>query len=420
MSITDEIEKNYQHCFKRIWIKRRLKVPAGSDYYEPDWLDITDYVLSVSNITWNIDDVELNKFTQGGFSITCLNDTFKFADENTSVSLFSGFLSRHKTKVKIEAGYIDENNVEYAYTIGAGFIVGDDIVAQSDGTIYIPCISPATIFDEASAGNINEGTLGGGGVDWYDTRAISYVVQKLYDMQIDSLYAFHPFLEGIVNTPANDIVADLYDFTDWKCSEALTKMAEISNSCYFIDGNFQLNFISKDGGAVSRFTFNGLGNSNINLFKISDYNEGIKNVYNRIEWYQTDPPVYAQNTWVSGDGSSIDKYGVRTYSVNNSLVTTGATRQTICDNLLGTYENAKAEVTIESKFVPQLWLLDRITVSYYGDYSNTTPAFWGTSSWGVGRWTGRIGGININKDMKIITIEHDVMNFATTLRLREI
>ena len=421
--VEDQIAKTYQKCFKRIKIKRRLAVPIGDSYYESSWLDITDDVLNVSNVVWNIDDIELNNFTQGGFSLTCKNDTFKFAGVNFSASYFSGYLTRHRTKVKIEAGYIDEDGGEYSYDVAAGVIVGDGIVAQSDGTIYLPCISPATIFEEQPADKINEGTLPGGDTDWYDNESISAVVQYLYDLQISNKYVFHPFLESSTISPKNDIVADLYDFTDQSCMDALTSMAEVSNSCFYVDGEFKFNFIAKDGGATSVFTFYGPGakKSDINILKAYDYNEGISNVYNRVAWYNTDPVVEAVESWSMGDGSSTDKYGQRTYSVDNVLVTTGAIRQTICDNLLAAYKEPKQEITLETKFVPQLNLLDRITLNFYGDYSTFLPALWGLALFGSALWTGRRGGIKIvDTDLKIISIEHDVMTFKTIVKLREV
>lgn len=420
--ILTEIAKDYQRCFKRILIKRRLVAPVGSDYYEADWLDITDEVLNIDPITENIDNVELNNFTQGGFAITCRNDNYQFAPETYSSSHYYGFLTRHGTKVKVQAGYVDENGVEYAYDRGAGFMVGDDMVAQSDGTIYIPCVAPSSLFDEMPADYINEGLLGGGQTDWYDNRVVSQVVQYLYDLQVGGNYVFHPYLEGSSIVPGNDIVADLYDFSDWSCKEALDKMAEASNSAHWIGPDFKLYFKSKDPTVAVQFTFNGPGvrGADINILNASDYNEGVKNVYNRIAWYQTDPLVSAVESWSPGDGSSSFKFKVRSYSVDNRLVTTGATRQAICNSLLAAYKNPKEEITLETKFVPQLNLLDRVKLNYYGDPTVSPASLWGVALMGRGLFTGRRGGINISKELKVIKITHDVMTFKSTVTLREI
>lgn len=630
-TINDLIALDNQYCFKRVYIKRRLLTPVGGSYYEADWYDITEYVLSVSDITWNVDDVELNNFTQGGFSLTCKNDLFEFADESVTTSLFYGYLTRHLTKVKIVAGYIDSSSVEYDYTIGAGIIIADDIQTESNGTIYIPCIAPATIFDDQSASYINNsvsvvttydvagtysftcpvgttsvtvecwGAGGGGGygnplgtktsdgggggaysksilsltggtaydvvvgaggasagdfgmtgasggdttfnttsvvakgghgkadgdilggqsaagtgdtkysggngaedilnvehgaggssagitsdgygggnanragslvgytppgagsgggvgqggmspgggaggqsggaasgadgkvkltysaeypvadnytkvfVDWYDNIAVSDVVQYLYDIQVNSEYVFHSILEGIINTPQDDISADLYNFTNMKCSTALTELAEISNSCYFIDGDFKLNFISKGAGAVSQFTF-----TYNDIFSVSEYNDGVKNVYNRIEWNNIDSVIYSQDTWVLGDHSSIDKYKIRIYDIDNIFVTDNDLRRQISDSLLALYKNPKKEITITTKFMPQLSLLDRVTFNYGGNFSTSPPALWGEAIWGDDFWTGNKGGIVFEGDMKIIKISYNVMNFSTQIKLREI
>jgi len=420
MTIADEIAKNYQRCFRRVKIKRRLTSPSGSNYYEADWLDVTDKVPVVDDITWNIDNLELNQFTQGGLGLTCKNDNFEWGKESISTSVFFNYLTRHKTKIKIEGGYIAADETEYSYDIGAGLIVGGSISAQSDGTIYIPCDAPGTLFEEAAADYIYEKINVDGTTDWWDAKTISTVVQYLYDLQRSGAYVFHPFLEGSDILPANDIVADLYNFADWSCKDALDKMAEVSNSAHWVGADFRLKFQSKTETVAVQYVFNGPGTNNPNILKAYDYNEGINNVYNRISWYNTDPLVEAIETWTPGDSSSTYKYGQRTYSVDNRLVTTGATRQTICDNLLAAYKSPKEEITIETKFVPQLKLLDKVTLNYYGDYSTYPASLYGITLVGKGAYTGRRGGIKITKNMKIIKITHDVMTFKSTLVLREV
>lgn len=422
MSILTEIAKSYSRCFKRVLIKRRLLEPSGSNYYESDWYDVTADVISIEPVGGNVDNLELNSFTQLQFGLVCKNDNYKWANENFSQSYFSGFLTRHKTKVKIQAGYIDSDEVEYSYDVASGLIVGDEIVINNDGTAYIPVISAGTLFDEQSAEYVREGLLGDGSFDWWDNATVSTVVGYLYNLSFRGYAVFTPFLEGSIITPANDIIADIYNFSDWSCADALDKMAEVSNSAWWVNPSFYLQFKSKDATAVSQFTFSGPGviGSDINIYSAGDYNEGLRNTYNRISWYNTDPPVEAKETWQAGDTTSTWKYGERTYSVDNRLVTTSATRQTICNNLLSAYKTPKEEITIRTKFVPQLNLLDRVTLNYYGDPSVSARALWGLGLWGKAVWTGRRGGIKISKDMKIMKLTHNVMQFYSDLALREI
>ncbi|MFA5114375.1 MAG: hypothetical protein WC529_08845 [Candidatus Margulisiibacteriota bacterium] len=422
MAILDEISKDYARCFKRIKIKRRL---IGAPGYEADWLDITDYVLDVDTIIQNIDNLELNNFTQGGFGITCRNDTFQFAAETRSSSYFYGYLTRHDTKVKVEAGYIDENDVEYSYDIGAGMIVGDNIVAQANGTIYLPCLAPSSIFDTQTASDLNEGTFENGSIDWYDNKSVSEVVQLLYDLKVGGEYVFHSKLEGVVITPGLDVVVDSYDFSDWSCKDALDYMAAASHSAWWVGPDFVLYFVSKDASAGVEFTFNGPGSrgKDINIYNASNYNEGLDKVFNRFSWYNTDPPISSSETWTPGDGSSSDKYGVRTYSLDNRLITTDAKRQAVSDEYLAAYKEPKEEISLETKFVPQIGLLDRLRVNYFGDPGYIPPSLFGQGSFGrlgTGRYTGRRGGIKIEKDMKATRIGQDVMSFRSFVDVRKI
>jgi hypothetical protein len=354
--------------------------------------------------------------------LTVKNDLFKWSSEAYAASYFNTFLTRHKTLVKIVAGYIDESGTEYSEDIAAGMINADEINAQSDGSMYIPCLALSSLFDEAPADYVNEGTLGSGETDWYDNKLISEVVQYLYDLQIGGGYVFHPYLTGADIAPGNDIVADLYNFQDYSCMEALNKMAELSNSAWWVGPDFKLYFQSKDASAAVQFTFNGTGvkdQKTINVLSAYDYNEGLRNVRNRAAWTNTDPLVEAKETWAPGDSSSSSKFGVRTMIIDNRLVTGNATRQTICDNIVAAYKNPKEEVTIETKFVPQLHLLDRVQLNYLGDPTISNPSLFGVSLFGSSLFTGRRGGIKISKEMKIVKLVHDVMNFKSTIQLRE-
>lgn len=416
ISVLSEIKKSTVRCFKRVNIKRRLTVPSGSSYFEPDWQNVTATILSVDPVGVNIDNLELNSFTQNEFGLTCKNDDFEWAPESISQSEFFEYLTRHKTKVKIEAGYIDENDTEYAYDVGAGLIVGDEINTQTDGTIYVPCIAPGTLFFEAAADDVKTGGA------WYTGAAVSTIVQAIYDLAVGGAGVFAPFLEGSNISPANDVTIDEADFHDWSCADALTALAQASNSAWWIGPDFQLYFQGKGATVASQFTFYGPGErrENINVYVARDYNEGLRNIFNRVAWAETDPRVESKESWAPGDASSTWKYGERQYIVDNRLVTTGATRQAICDSLLAAYKDPKEEIIAEVKLCPQLALLDRVTLTYRGAYNISPGYFWGVDKWGEARWTGRRGGIKVNKDFKITSISHDAMAFKTILMLREI
>lgn len=483
MALIDEINKDYQYTFKTLSMKRRLLTPVGSNYFETDWLDLSDYILSIDPITWNIDDVELNEFTQGDFTLTLVNRLQEFSPETNSGSFFSSYLTRHKTKIKVTAGYTDpETGTSYSYDIGIGTINADDINIESDSTITIPCISPTMIFDEQTAEDVNDGTLAGGiittetdfrlidagasfdeyyiglkvtntttgesteitnyasgtelmlqddifsladsysfgnQIRWWRGQTISQLVQAIYDLQKRGNYVFHPFLEGSDISPENDITVDLADFTDMTCREALGKLAEISNSVWYVGADWRLKFRSRTPVGASVFDFTNQG-MYVNILGVSAYNDGLKKVYNRVSWKDSKPLIYVEEAgWQVGDDSSSWKYGSRSYEIDNPFVTDNTLRTTICRNILQEFTLPKEEIILHTKFIPHLELLDPVTVTYVGVPAKNPGYFWNKSYWNKGYWTGRIGGIQLqDRSMKIIRIEYNVMNFTCDFKMR--
>ena len=485
MTVLDEINKDYQYTQKTISIKRRLNSPdfATDKYFDDNWLDITDYVLECDTITWNIDDVEVNEFTQGDFTLTLINRLQEFAPETNSGSFFSGYLTRHRTKVKVTAGYIDSvTGTTYTYDVGVGLIDGTDINAESDSTITVPCLSPSMIFDEQMAEDVYDGYIAGGvatsttsdrlidatgvfdefyvgytvrnittGEDtevkeyvsatelivdrdifsagdtydfnqqkkWWRSQTISQLVQKIYDVQRKGKYLIHPFIDGATITPGNDITIPYADFTDLTCREALNKLAEVSNSCWYIDNNWFLIYKSRTPAGASVFTFTNQG-LYANILSASEYSDGLKKVLTRVSWKDSQPLVYAEESaWEIGDNSSTWKYGNSKYEIENNFVSDRTIQKSICTSLLQEFVLPKEEITLETKFIPHLSLLDKVTVNYVGVPAKSPGWFWNKSYWNKSYWTGRIGGIQLNnRSMRIIKIEYDVNNWTCNFKVR--
>lgn len=484
MTYLEEVAKDNQYCFKRVYIKRRMSIPGGA-YYETNWQDITEYVLDVSAITDNVDNVNLNEFTQGDFTLTLNNNTQKFSDETNVNSLFYGYLTRHKTMVTVYAGYIDiALGTEFGYYIGSGFMNGENINIDSDGTITMDVLAPTMILDEQSAAILNRGSYPGGTATattayrlidglatfdigmvglkltrvsdnttatvtdfvsatelvldsdimtagdlytfgqtrWWCNELVSAMVGRIYNLQRNAVSVFAPFLTGADITPANDISVDVNDFSSWSCRDALTKLAQISNSAYWISGDFRLKFLTKNPPGASVFTFNSQG-ANVNILAASNYNEGLNSLYSRVSYEDTNPQVFTdENFWEVGDiTSNTWKYGQKEYTIDNRLLKLPTMQQTACDNTLSQHIIPKDEITLTTKFLPHIQLLDPVTVNYYGAPLKQSPFYWGKSYWGKGLWNPRLGGIQLkNVAMKVLKRSFNVMNFTSEFEVKRI
>ena len=124
MALADEINRADPKIQKKVYIKRRLRNPSTTNYFESDWLDVTEYLITngISNISSNIDSVSLNAFTQGGFSLKMRNDDYQFADETKTNSLFNGYL----TNIIVNNGY---HNLSEKPCVGGSIPPGATIFA---------------------------------------------------------------------------------------------------------------------------------------------------------------------------------------------------------------------------------------------------------------------------------------------------
>lgn len=474
-------------------MKRRLSVPTGTapnyQYYETNWQDITSYVLDVSEIVYNVDDVTINEFTQGDFTIILDNSQQKFSPETNSNSLFFGYLTRHKTLITVYAGYIDiATGTEYGYYLGTGYVNAEDIQIDSDGKISIPVLAPTMALDEADASKVNLGTYPGGtttattafrlinsagGFDvgmvgltvtnitdnttatvkainsasdlslsadiftvgegyvfgqtrWYCNQTVSAMVSNIYNYQRSGAYVLRPYYTALNNTPANNLTLDVYDFSGLTCREALTKLAEVSNSAYWVTPNVltgmpELNFLTKVPAGASVFTFNSQGAS-VNILAASNYNEGLKNLYTKVSYSGTNPEISSDESgWNVGDTSASWKYGVKELSIDNPFAQTTSLQQTICTNTLGLTSIPKEEIDLTTKFLPHLKILDPVTVNFYGASFKPNPNYYGKSYYGKAIYSARLGGIQlVNAAMKILRVTHNVMNFTSEFGLRRI
>jgi hypothetical protein len=98
-----------------------------------------------------------------------------------------------------------------------------------------------------------------------------------------------------------------------------------------------------------------------------------------------------------------------------------ATAITVANTIYNEFFWPKLEITMDTKFVPQLNLFDRVSLTY----RTRTPMggdLWGYFDWGSGVWAAQAGyNINISDtDYQLIGLQHDLNNFKSNVKLRAI
>jgi len=217
------------------------------------------------------------------------------------------------------------------------------------------------------------------------------------------------------------------------CWQMMKKLAEAENKLIYISREGDFFFHDKDvAQSVSVWHFSGLGDEDRsygkNVMKRIKIEYNAQKVYNRIRIKHakddTLTSYYIRNeTWNWGDSSSSFLYGTRTYEYENEWMDT-ATAETVGDTIYEEYKFPKQEVKLDTKFVPQLDINDRTSLTYQTiESESSVGSLWGNFNWGGAKWGAVAGGFNINivnTDFMIINMQHNIDVFKTTVTLREV
>jgi hypothetical protein len=157
LNITSALRQSSHEVYRRIWFKRRT-----SSGYEADWQQVPqERIISYGKITRTADKVYPSEIQNDQINIELDNNDGYYNNpigaplDSIYNNFFQGYVSRYKTLVKIEYGYI-YNGVEipgqYNFTIG---IIGEKAENKENGNVEI-LIEPAeTVLKNYEASNFS-------------------------------------------------------------------------------------------------------------------------------------------------------------------------------------------------------------------------------------------------------------------------
>ncbi|MCP4651429.1 MAG: hypothetical protein GY853_15290 [PVC group bacterium] len=422
MSIVTEIKKNQAVPFRRLYMKRRV----GADY-EADWTEIhAKYIKSFGTINFSIDDIKLNFYNYSGFTWKGNNFDGYLSDVDDSKSYFYNGASVYRTLVKVEAGYTATDGTEYPTnsTLFVG-LIGDNVSYPESNIVSFKCDHLSKIFQDFNAdylgfsGNYTASKIVEKIRDWTDTNTVAYF-QKYITTAAWTIDA----TTNIYDIPTTTA---LEDYTVW---ELMRLLAEAEDYSFYVgkDGSFK--FQEKSAlTTTSQFHFSGINDSDRsyghNVMKNIKWKKNLKKVYNRIrvKHSEDDTSTSYENkaeNWAWGDSTSSWLYGVRTYTTENTFLNS-ETAQSIATTIYTEYVNPKKEVNLNSKFVPQLNLNDRVSLTYKTKIVHG-GALWGYFIFGQAYW-GTHQGHNINfenEEFRLTKLTYNLDKFSTAVEMREI
>jgi len=455
------IKQSKTRVFRKAFVKRRL---ASTGLFESEWQEITNDVKSWGTIKLNIDDVRKSKITFGNLSIKVANDNGKYNDETNDNSLWFGFASQQRTLVKIEAGFLDQ-------TLGADGIYTNTFINGQVG-IWDSSLWDGASYDVAANNPVFIGLLVGDlptndknekilkvnslldvfrkypaeEITGYTTTGLTasdFITLVRDHTDGSSNFIFRPFFDNTITswdistTTTNYLelnttgAKDVIDKDVWSVIE---KLAEAEQHVPRITKGGQFKFNPQGTNqSVTSYEFHGLGSTDRTfgktIKKINSFGVNYSKYYSRVQVKfkeantSTSYATVKSDLLVSGSNGPWN-LGHKTLNINNNFIATSTVAQTVAQNVFDDVSSGKDEINFTASFVPQIELLDRISVTY--DSSPLVQeSLWDQRNWAAGSdeliWDKSPGdAILLNGvEFEVLSVELDIDKFETRIRGKE-
>lgn len=391
--------------------------------YLSEYVEVTDDVLTLSDIVEGIDNVE---FDVGSIRVTNLKITLKnlsgkYSDVTNIQSIFAS--KRKDSKVKITWNRL-------AYPLVCGFFKAGTSPLGVDNTIFEGLIkdvnSKSSIKDQ-----VIEFSVLGFDSALYDTE-VPYSSVNATDDYTSVLYTClntEPFKNLVTVSlaninPGNDPQIDSKANLENKTVGEILKGALLDSLSVFYIKNGTAYVSDRTPGASISKTFYGQGSiiGIENIIDIPGYRDGVNRVKNFWRWRDT--------TLVSSDPTSVELYGVQQKELSSDLIDSASTSK--INTILGAYKddfrNAKMELDLVTPLevdTLSLNLLDRVAIDYPTVFvpadNNVLPRYglevYGAVRYPYGRWDLTL---TTSTNFKILQKKTSLQNNTITLKLREI
>lgn len=406
MTILTESKKTQNRLYADIYIKR--KYPDGT--FDSDWQDITRWFLGdgVGSIKYELDsgDFDVGLFIANNVNLSFDNSSGKFNDVGDSRSLWAGFETRNLTKFKIDAGYLDEDDAKVEGIPFEGYLDERSMKTDEKDKVTLTVLAKDAIFKtcEVAAGTLSSSVSAS---------------EAIYILCNRGEVTDHITVDQDNIDPSNDIsLDDPGDYNGKKLDAALNDILLLSNSVLYVDSDSNLIVTSRNHSAKIKHEFyrNSSTGEKDNIYKISSINNGRQRVKNYWTWS-------GASLSSSSDSYLLKRYGVTKKVVSSSAVTNTTVQQSILDDLLDEFQYPKQEFVIETDYIPGvLTFFDTVTVEVNPRYTRETNlAIAGRAVAGTAQAVDFQTGLKIdkNKGFKVLSIEHNLREAKTILKLRE-
>lgn len=429
-SIAYEISRPVSNTFRKVWIKRKLTSTAK---YEANWVEITDYIKRFGDFSISIDDVRINRFTHGPLTLIGKNDEGKFNPESSANSLWYGYLTRYKTLVKVEAGYVQDDGTTLPTDATQGiFILDGEINIDSvNNEATLNCKALSSIFQDVQASDID-------GI--YSTLTAAGIISLIRDMTDGSSnFIFREVITStswtIQSTPSNYYIPNssyLQNYTVW---DFMNLLAQAEGFILLVSRTGGFSFSNRDPNTTaSQFSLYGEGYPLPNVKTLDWRKEAVDKYFSviRLQYLQGDTSTsyVSQGTSTVVDPSNPAwKYGAKTLTIVNTFISDTATAQALANARYADFSSMKQELQVTCRFLPQVDISDRVDLSWTS--FALSSRLWDTEDWASDGAVDVMDGLSFDPELgenfdynaanfKILSKDTNLDDFTTTLVLREI
>lgn len=386
-TVTQLIKRDTQFPIRRAYIKRRyLDGNYESNWQRIDFLNSEDRVLSWGSFSLEVDfqPGQIGAFEISELTIAVDNQGGQFNIETDPQSIWypdSTYLNRRYTKIKIEAGFLDEDENEVGVeTVFEGVI--ERVVISESQTAQIMSLPYTAILKSFLIADLG---LSGPG-------PVSSVVTSI--MNQSKITAYIPYI-----APTNTINPTISDMANLEGTywDVLKSLAQQANAIPYLNGPTWAFKDREAGGLV--WQFNGAGTQFPDIFTIEEFDdEGADRV--RLYWQAKGTTLTA----ISSDDTLKRKYlnAPQIIDLDNY---DNANKAIILSALLAEWEQPRPRVGFVTNFmVNEIDLLDKVTLKVIGPISPPKVGVWGSGTWGDGTYWGQANGsINISSGVEWMT-----------------
>ena len=407
MAFSDEVKKSINRVYCDVYLKRRY--PSGS--FDAEWIDITRWVVGggIDRVKYALDsgDFDVGIFVANSVRLSFDNSRGRFSEKHDPRSYWAALDTRHLSKVKIEAGYITDDDERSAATPFNGIWDDTSFTTDDSDQASVTLLAREAAMRRCSvvAGTLSSSVLASAAIYTLCSRAevTDYITVSLANIN-----------------PANDItIDDPTVYVNQKLDAVLNEICLITNSVLYVNDAGALIVTGRSHTAAVKYAFNSNSETGErdNVYAVRNVNSGRQRVKNAWIW---------SNTSLSASSSLLylTAFGTTRKSISTAAVTTNGTRQAIINALRDEFQFPKMELEIETDYMPgEVTFYDTVTLDVrprLGRQDDLPLA--GAAVSGSALSVDYVSGLHIPSDMgwKVLAIEHDLLAAKTILKLRNI